>query len=537
MLPALALAQFLTAYANTSMHVSISAITHDLNTTVIAVQASITLFTLVMAMLMITGSKLTDSFGRKRTFLWGIGVFAAGSTVAALSPSMGFFFLGMSLLQGIGSALLIPPIYILVTVSIDDLRMRAAAFGLVGGAGGLGSAVGPLLGGLITTAISWRWTFGSQILLAIIVLVLSRQIHEIVATGPRLPLDVWGVVLSALGMGLIVLGLLSAASYGWFQARQDFAIGSVVIIPKGGISPVWIGVVAGLLVLLAFYWHIRAKEERGEEPLIHLRVLANRVANLGLVTQAANWFMLIGISFVVAVFLQVSHEYSAIQTGIYMMPATVGLLLATGRAGPSARLFSPRTLLVAGFLIAIAGIVLMLLLGNAQASGWLLAPGLFLAGLGLGIILAPSVNIVQSSMPERDQGEISGVSRSVSNLGSSLGTAVAGGILVSALIFGVTSLTQASEVLPPAAKQQIAVALEGQVTTLSDTQVRVALQGQPQSIVEEVVRINAKARDRALGLALVSIGLGGLIGLVASFLVPTDALLAAPGPEEPPSWV
>jgi MFS family permease len=526
-LPALVLAQFLSSYANTSMTVSISAITHDLSTTVTAVQASITLFTLVMAMLMITGSKLSDLWGRKRTFRWGIGIFAAGSTTAALSLHIGLFVVGNSLLQGIGSALLIPPIYILVTVLIDDLRTRAAAFGLVGGAAGLGSAVGPLVGGLITTTISWRATFGSQVLLAIVVLVLSRQIHEVAVTESPPALDLWGAVLSALGMGLIVIGLLLASSYGWVRARQDFAIGSVVIIPQGGISPVWLGVAAGLLVLLGFYWHIRSKEERGEDPLIHLRVLASRVANLGLVTQAANWFMLIGISFVVAVFLQVSHEYSAIQTGVYMVPATVGVLLASWRAGAFARRFSPRTLLLAGFGIAIAGIVLMLLLGNAQGSGWLLAPGLFLAGLGLGIVLAPSVNIVQSSMPERDQGEISGVSRSISNLGSSLGTAVAGGVLVSALIFGVTTLTQSSQVLPPAAKQQISEALQGQVSTLSDTQVQEALQGQPPAIVDEVVRINAQARNQALGLALLSIGLGGLIGLGAALLLPANVLPAA----------
>jgi MFS family permease len=198
-----------------------------------------------------------------------------------------------------------------------------------------------------------------------------------------------------------------------------------------------------------------------------------------------------------------------------------------------ARRFSPRALLTAGFLGAIAGTVLMLLLGNASASGWLLAPGLFLSGLGLGLVEPTSVNVVQSSMPERDQGEISGVSRSVSNLGSSLGTAVAGGVLISALILGVTSLTEASTILPPAAKEQIAVALEGQVSTLSDTQVRAALQGQPPAIVDEVVRINAQARDRALGLALASIGLVGLIGLGASLLLPAHALAAAPGATVP----
>jgi MFS family permease len=253
-------------------------------------------------------------------------------------------------------------------------------------------------------------------------------------------------------------------------------------------------------------------------------VLTNRIANLGLVTQAANWFMIIGMSFVVSVFLQVSLEQSGLATGIYLIPATLGLLLASWQAGALARQYSPRTLLAAGFLVSVVGVVLMIVLGNSQGSGWLLAPGLFLAGLGLGTVLPPSVNVVQSSMPERDQGEISGVSRSVSNLGSSLGTAVAGGVLISALILGVSSLTQASQVLPPAEKQQVDTALQGNVSTLSDTQVRTALEGQPPEIVDEVVRINAEARDRAIELALASIGLVGLIGVGFSLLFPPDFL-------------
>ncbi|HEX5415601.1 MAG TPA: MFS transporter, partial [Chloroflexota bacterium] len=435
-IPPLALAQFLSSFANTLISVSISDITRDLSTTVVAVQTAITLFALIMAMFMIAGSKLTDIWGRKRTFLWGVGIFALGSIVAAFSPNMGIFVLGHSVLQGFGSVLLIPPIYILITVSIADLRARAAAFGIVGGAGGLGAAVGPLVGGTITTAISWRATFATPILLAIAIFVLSGRIREIPFTGPKPSLDIPGIVLSALGMGFIVIGLLQADEYGWLHARQDFVIGSTVVIPQGGISPVWPLVGIGFLLLVAFYLQIRATERRGGEPLVHTRVLGNRVANLGLVTQAACWFMIIGTSFVVSVYFQVSREYSAVQTGLFLMPATLGILLASWRAGPLARRSSARTLLVAGFLLAVVGTALMVLLGRAGGSGWLLAPGLLLLGVGMGIVLAPSVNVVQSSMPERDQGEISGVSRSVSNLGSSLGTAVAGAVLVSALIVG-----------------------------------------------------------------------------------------------------
>jgi MFS family permease len=528
-LPALALAQFMCSYANTALNVSISDITRTLGTTVTAVQTAITVFTLVMAALMIPGSKLSDIVGRKRAFLWGVGVFALGAGLASLAQGMGLVYLGFSLGQGVGTALLIPPVYILVTVLIGDLKARAAAFGVIGGAGALGSATGPLLGGLITTAVSWRVTFLSEILLAVVIAFLARRIRDPGLAGPKPSLDVRGAVLSALGLILIVVGLLTTSQYGWLTARQDVTVGPFLLVPQGGLAPVWLFVAAGLLVLVLFYLSIRGKERRGQEPLVHTHVLQSRVADLGLVTQWAQWFMLIGGSFVISVFLQIALEYSAVQTGLFLMPFTVGLLVTASMGGRLARRYSPRALLRAGFGTAVAGVGLILLLADAHGTGWLLAPGLLVLGLGQGVIITPSVNVVQSALPERDQGEISGVSRSVSNLGSSFGTAVAGGVLVSALIAGVTSLTLASTVLPPPAKDQIAVALQGDVSAVSNAQVEAALQGQPQAIVDEVVRINAAARNRALGLALASIGLVGLVGLGVALAFPADALPADSG--------
>lgn len=527
-LPPLVLAQFLASYANSSANVAIGDITQDLGAAVTQFQMAITFFTLIMAALMITGSKLTDIWGRKLTFRLGIAVYALGSLVATLATSMGLMYLGFSLLQGIGSALMIPPIYILITVSFGDLRSRAQAFGLVGAMAGLGASSGPLVGGLLATVISWRAIFASQVLLALVILYLSRRVRRVGMAGPKPALDILGAVLSAAGMALIVFGFLLAADYGWFRARQEFTVGGAVVVEQGGISPVWLFVGAGFVVLLAFFWHIRARERRGAEPLVSTRVLANRTANLGMVTQGVQWFMLIGVSFIVPVFLQVAREQSPIDTGLMLTPSTVGILLASWAAGRLASTYSQRALLLWGFVVAIAGVVLMLLLGGEGAGGWSLAPGLLVFGLGAGVITTSSVNVVQSSMPEEDQGELSGLSRSVSNLGSSLGTAVAGAILISTLITGVITLTQQSEVLPPEAKDRIAVALEEDVSTLSDTQVREALQGQPRAVVDEVVRINAEARDRALGLALLSLGLIGFLGLWASVLLPSNPTPSAP---------
>jgi MFS family permease len=525
-LPALALAQFMCSYANTALNVSISDLTNTLGTTVTAVQTAITCFTLVMAALMIPGSKLSDIFGRKRTFLWGVGVFALGAALASLAQGMGFIYLGFSLGQGLGTALLIPPVYILVTVMIDDLKARAAAFGVIGGAGALGSATGPLLGGLITTALSWRVTFLSEILLAGVVVFLARRIRDPGLAGPTPSLDVRGAVLSALGLVLIVVGLLTTGQYGWLTARQALTVGSIVLVPQGGLAPVWLCVVAGLLVLALFYRSIRAKERRGREPLVHTHVLRNRVANLGLVTQWAQWFMLIGGSFVISVYLQIVLEYSAVQTGLFLLPFTVGLLVTASMGGRLARRYAPRALLRAGFGTALVGVGLILLLADASGTGWRLAPGLLVLGLAQGVIITPSVNVVQSALPERDQGEISGVSRSVSNLGSSFGTAVAGGVLVSAMLLIGTDLVQQSA-LPPPIKTQIAGAMQGDVSAVSNAQVEAALTGQPQAVVDEVVRINAAARNRALALAMASIGVAGLIGLLVAVRFPANVEAAA----------
>jgi MFS family permease len=222
----------------------------------------------------------------------------------------------------------------------------------------------------------------------------------------------------------------------------------------------------------------------------------------------------------------VSRGYNAIETGLVLTPATAGILIASARIGTMVQRFSQRTIIRAGFVIVLAGIGLLLLLADATSSILLFFPGLLLIGFGAGAMLTASVNVVQSSVPEDDQGALSGLSRSVSNLGSSMGTAVAGAVLVSALIAGVTNLTNESTVLSPADKESIAAALQGDVSAVSDAQVEERLAGQPQETVDEVVRINAEARDRALGLALLAVAALGLIGLIAALFLPAQPALA-----------
>ena len=454
----LALAQFICSFAGSNMNVMINDISADLDTTVKGVQVAITVFLLVMAALMIPGGKLTERYGRKRLFTVGLVLYGIGALLSAVAPGLGVLILGNSILEGVGTALLIPPVYILTTLLFTEVSSRARAFGAISAMGGIGAAAGPLLGGLITSAISWRAAFVFQALVIAAIILLSRRIHDPLPADPTRPFDTLGAVLSAVGLVLIVMGILAADDNVWLMLTL---------------------LVAGALVLVWFFWSVRAKERAGQEPLLSTALFRNRTSNLGLVTQNTQWLLLLGVSFVVAGYLQVVRGYDAIQTGVIFTAATVGLLVSSLAAERLAKRRPQRTLILAGFIITIAGIGVLLTLVSGSPGVWAFAPGLLLIGLGLGTMLTPSVNVVQSSFPDELQGEISGLSRSVSNLGSCMGTAIGGTILVA----GITSTP-----------------------------------------------------GRAYGLALATLAAIGLVGLVASALLPADLTppIPPPAPETPP---
>jgi MFS family permease len=411
----LALAQFICSFAGSNMNVMIADITDDLDTSVKGVQTTITLFLVIMAILMIPCSKLTDRWGRKRCFIMGLTLYGIGALLSAASPGLGVLILGNSVLEGVGTAFLIPPVYILATLWFEDMTSRAWAFGVISGLGGIGAAAGPLIGGVITSAISWRAAFVFQAAVVGTIILLSRRLVDPLPPDPTRPFDAVGAVLSAVGMFFLVLGILQAG------------VRNVLLV-------VFLAIAAAFLI--AFFVYIRSQERAGKEPLLSTGLFKNRVANLGLITQNTQWLLLMGTSFVVSVFLQEVRGYSAIKTGVIFTAATLGLLASSLGAERFAKRRTQKTLIVAGFAGTVAGIGLLIGLVLAWDSIWAFVPGLLLIGLGLGLMLTPSVNVVQSSFPEALQGEISGLSRSVSNLGSSFGTAIAGTILVADLVAG-----------------------------------------------------------------------------------------------------
>jgi MFS family permease len=284
--------------------------------------------------------------------------------------------------------------------------------------GGIGAAAGPLIGGVITTGISWRAAFVFQALVIVVILLLGRSLVDPLPADPTRPFDLVGAILSGIGLFFLVFGILQADS---------------------NVTLMAIFMAVGAIFIAAFFVYIRRRERAGKEALLSTGLFRNRTSDLALVTQNVQWLILMGTSFTVAVFLQTVRGYNAIQTGVIFTAATLGILVSSLAAERLAKRRSQKTLIIAGFIVTIAGIVVLLLMVHASTKVLAFAPGLLLIGLGLGVMLTPSVNVVQSSFPEALQGEISGLSRSVSNLGSSFGTAIAGTILVSDLASGTRS--------------------------------------------------------------------------------------------------
>ena len=309
----LALAQFICSFAGSNMNVMINDISKDLNTTAQGVQIAITVFLLVMAALMIPGGKLTDRWGRKRCFTMGLIIYGVGALISAVSPNLGVLILGNSIFEGVGTALLIPPVYILTTMLFTDMTSRARAFGVITGMGGVGAAAGPLIGGLITTAISWRAAFVFQAIVVAVIVLLSRSLVDPFPADPTKPFDLLGAILSAAGLVLIVMGVLSADT--------NLALTAALLF-------------VGAIVLALFVLHIRARERGGREPLLSTGLFRNRTSDLGLVTQNVQWLLLMGTAFVVSAYLQVVRGYNAIQTGVIFTAATGGHpgLIPRGRA-------------------------------------------------------------------------------------------------------------------------------------------------------------------------------------------------------------
>jgi MFS family permease len=511
--------QFNMAYDTVGMNVAISTIVEDLNTTLTGMQAAIAMYAVVMAAFMITGAKLADRWGRRRTFMIGTLIYGIGSGITALSPNLAVLVFGWSLIEGLGSAFAQPALLTLATLNFTGAA-RTRAFAAIGAMAGVASAIAPIVTGFFASYLTWRIPFALEVLVALGVLWLSRKhLAESRLEGPRQSFDLVGVALSALGFATTVFGFILASTFGFWTARQDMVIGGATLFEEGGISPVPVFAGIGLLVLVLFAaWERWGRIRRGREPLVRLSVLRLLPIRVGTILTAAAFLVLAGLLFCVPVFLQISLEYSAIQTGITMLPLSFALLAAAVFASRlSARGVAQDRLIRVGFLTLGVGCVVLAGALVVTATKLSLAPGLILVGLGLGLVLAILQDFVQSAAPLEQTSDVSGFSRSVGFLGSALGTAVAGAVLIGVLIAVGTTQLQQSPDLSTAQKDRLEAALESSTQTMSDTQVEAALQGVSPRVEQEVVGIYAEARNYGMQAAAAGLGVVSLLAFLLAF--------------------
>ena len=520
MLVTLAAGQFLMTLDSAVMNVSIATVAKDVGTTVTGIQTAITLYTLVMAALMITGGKIGQILGRKRAFAIGCVIYGCGSFITAISQSLGVLMLGWSFLEGVGAALILPAIVALVASNFSRSE-RPRAYGLVASAGAIAVAAGPLIGGLFTTYLSWRYVFVGEVLIVLVILALARRMTD-ATPEERVALDLVGTVLSALGLALIVFGILRAGAWGFFQPKPG--------APEWlGLSPsIWLILGGGAVLWLFIAWEDR-RVRRGEEPLIDPVILKNLTLRGGLTSFFFQYLLQAGMFFTIPLFLSVALGLSAIDTGLRLLPLSVTLLLAAAgipKVFPNA---SPRRVVQLGFLALFAGLVIMVALLDDGAGPEIVTWPMLLAGLGIGALASQLGSVTVSSVPDEQSGEVGGLQNTLTNLGASIGTALAGAVLISALTASFLTGIEENKAVPARVRSQATTQLAAGAPFISDAQLKTALDDAHVSprATDAIVDENATARLKALRAALAVLALLALLAVPLSRRIPTQQPAAA----------
>ncbi|MGW0179168.1 MFS transporter [Nocardia sp. NPDC003345] len=525
-LAVLAAGQFLMTLDSSVMNVSMATVAQDVGTSITGIQTAITLYTLVMASLMITGGKIGAIVGRRRVFALGLLVYGTGSLVTGLAPNLGVLLVGWSLLEGIGAALIMPAIVALVAANVPTER-RAAAYGLIAAAGASAVAVGPLLGGAVTTYASWRLVFFGEVAVVAVIMLLLRRMADSPAEQARL--DLLGAALSVAGLGMIVYGVLRSGEWGWVQPRPG---GPVVL----GLSPVIWLLLGGLLVLVLFRERLAARVRAGREPLFDPRLLANGRLTGGLTMFFAQFAVQAGVFFAVPLFLSVVLELSALGTGARLLPLSVALIVAALGIPKFVPRASPRRVVRLGLASMIIGILLLAAGMDPGADAAVVALPMLLMGAGLGALASQLGAVTVSAVPESRSAEVGGLQNTASYLGASLGTALIGSILIGALTSSVIDGIEDNPDVPASVQEQAATDLAAGVPFLSDVQLRDALDaaGVDGPTADTVVAINTEARLDALQTAFAATALLAVLALFGTRLLPVRSPTAPVAGGTPP---
>ena len=508
---------FVLVIDTTFMNVSINTLVDDLDTNVAGIQTAVTVYTLVMAAFMVTGGKLARIWGPRRAYRVGLATYGIGGLVTALSIDLPMLIVGWSVLEGLGAALVLPAVNALVVANVAAGRARTAVYGSIAAVAAAGAAVGPLIGGAFTTYLSWRAAFGCEVVLIVVVLVASRRLADVDTDRPGL--DVGGVVLSAIGLSLVVFGLLQAGPYGWVTTRRPVTIGDATVLDTGEISPLIVLTAAGGVVLVAFALWERRRGRRGRDRLIDPAVLRTAAVIGGGAVAIAQYGAQSGVLFVLPVFMQVQLGFSAFETGLAVLPMSIALLIVSQGSTRVDLPLAPARLIQIGIaLSAMSGVVLAFAIDSTSGALSFL-PGLVLFGVGLGLALPRLINFVVSAVEPVQSSEASGLLSTGQNLGRSLGTAVAGGILLSVAVSGTLAAVDSDPNLTDAQQAQVDAAVEAAGQLDDDEAIRGALPDVPSATVDAVLDAASTARDDALRPTMLAIAALSLAALLASLVL------------------
>ena len=489
----LAMAMFVLVVDTSIMNVSISAVVHDLGTTVSGIQSAIALEALVSAAFILIGSKVGDLFGRKRAYVLGLLGYMVGALAMAVSQGLTAVIIFWAILGGLGASLLLPAMQSLIHGNFEGAQQRRV-YALVGAAAAIAAAIGPLIGGFITTYLSWRLAFLLEAGIIAIVLSGIGLVKDAPYTGKR-EIDAVGGVLSVIGMGGIVLGILA-----WQEGAES--VGVLLVV--------------GAVALAAFASWIVRQKRAGKAALIDPDLFTSKLFRSGISGQLLQQIALGGTMIVLPIYLQMVLGYNAMQAGLSIAPLSLSMFAIAILAGKRAGHRRPSSIIRAGFVLLLIGLAALVPLVPRVDAGWYLFVPLVIAGSGLGLLVSQLNNYTLAPISEERVSEAAGVNSAAGSFGLSFGLAFAGAIMLATLAFSFTSMSDASVVLGPEEQQQVATALEDDAQIMSDAQLAEVLVGQPADVQAEIIRINTDARHVALQVALLIPIIAAAVGLVVS---------------------
>lgn len=514
----LAIAQFVMVLDSTVMNVSLSTVAGDLHTTISGMQTAITLYTLTMAALMLTGGKLGDIWGRRRAFVIGSIVYGLGSFITSLAPNLTTLLIGWSIVEGLGAVLVIPAIAALAAINYEG-KDRVVAFAVIGAISGAAAAAGPLIGGFMTTYLSWRYVFVGETIIMILVLLLVHRIRDEKITK-RVTIDWPSAILSMVGMGVLVFGILQSKTWGWITPLGAPEINGQPITPLG-ISLVAYMILAGAVILWCFYDRQRRLEAAGKTALLKVSLLKLPTLRSGLAVLLAQYFITAAIFFVIPVYLQTILGYDALQTGIKIFPLSVALILASIIGTRMALTRTPRRIVRIGQVALIVGCSLLLASISPELRSGFFASGMFVAGLGLGLLASQLGNINMTAVGNKNAAEGGGLQGTFQNLGSSLGTALVGSVFIASLTTGfVGSINQSS--LSSSVKAQVNDSAKAGVQIVSQSQAQelVLAKGATPEEAQTITQSYVDAQVNGLREAMFAIIALSILALLLSRSIP-----------------